>query len=91
MARITEEVGAITVKVNVGDYQSVDFFTSMKAEMQGGDDPEKIAAGLQAKLTASTLAKLRAHFKARGKKYTDEQICRMYGLAITAKPKGEFG
>lgn len=89
MAKIVEVVSSMTVKVNVGDYQSVDFFTSMKAETTG--DSMKAIGELQTSLVLATLAKLRAHFKARGKKYTDEQICRIYGLAIPAKPKPEFG
>lgn len=88
MPKIVEVVSSMTVKVNVGDYQSVDFFTALKAE---SPDALKATEELHALLNRATLSKLRAHFKARGKKYTDEQICRIYGLAIPAKPKPEFG
>jgi hypothetical protein len=80
MAKVIEVVSSMTVKVNVGDYQSVDFFTSLKAE--DVQDATKTAAMLQRQLNAITLAKLRAHFKARGKVRDDNSICRMYGLQI---------
>ena len=88
MAKITEVVGSVTVRVNVGEYQSVDFFTSMKAvDIR---DADMVAISLQDKLVKATLAKLRSHFKARGKHFTDAQICRMYGLNPPSNER-EFG
>lgn len=81
MAKIIEVVSSLAVKVNVGDYQSVDFFTSAKSEVAPvGEDAEGVAAVTHKIVMDATLSKLRAHFRARGKKYDDATICRMYGL-----------
>lgn len=34
--KVTEIVVSRAIKVNLGDYQSTDFFVSMKAESEGG-------------------------------------------------------
>ena len=81
----------MTVKVNVGDYQSVDFFAAMKSEVQGEAEARMESARLHKTLNEVMVGRLRAHMKARGKKYTDAQICRMYGLTLATKPADDFG
>lgn len=90
MAKITEAVSSLSVKVNVGDYQSVDFFGSLKAEISDGELLAVVQDKLNRTLHASMLARLRGHFRARGKKYDDATICKMYGLT-PPKPEPEFG
>jgi hypothetical protein len=81
-----------SAKVNIGDYQSVDFFTSLKNTI---DDPtpkevRRVAANLQAMCNECLLNDLRAHFAARKKQYSDDQIRRMYGIP-KPKTEPEFG
>ena len=89
MAKITEVVSSLSVKVNVGDYQSVDFFTSLKAEDVKPETAERTAAELNAFCNRNMVANLRAHFAARGKKLTTEEICKRYGLTVPKK-EAEF-
>lgn len=90
MAKITEVVSSVTVKVNLGDYQSVDFFTSIKAEVEDGELIAVANGKVHMIAVAATLAKLRGHFAARGKKYTDDTLARMYGLRIPPTAQKDF-
>lgn len=83
-----EIVKSAAAKVNLGDYQSVDFFTSLKRVIEDDVPFEAVAAELQEAANACLLNDLREHFKARKKIYTDDQIRRMFGIP---KPKPEFG
>ena len=90
--KIIEAVSSVSVKVNLGDYQSIDFFTSIKAEVGDGELLAVVNASLHRVATAATLAKLRAHFAARGKKMSDESLAKLYGLKIIPdKPPEDFG
>lgn len=82
-----------SAKVNLGDYQSADFFTSIKKELDDRATPkeiQKFAAKLQSACNEALLNDLRAHFAARKKQYTDDQIRRMYGIPKPTK-EPEFG
>jgi len=85
MAKISEVVSSLAVKVNVGDYQSVDFFTSMKAAEV--TDPKTTATRLHQLTNAAMIDNLKAHFRARGKKLSTAEICKRYGLK---SPEPEF-
>lgn len=82
MAKIIEVVSSVTVKVNLGDYQSIDFFTSIKAEVEEGEMVAVANAAVHRTAVAATRAKLQAHFAARGKKYSPETLAKMYGLPL---------
>lgn len=88
MAKITEVVSSISVKVNLGDYQSVDFFTSLKANDVKPTEAESTAAELNAFCNRNMIANLKAHFAVRNKKLSTADICKRYGLVA---PKAEFG
>lgn len=89
-----EIVKSASAKVNLGDYQSADFFTSMKMVVDDNrvkpKDIIKFAAGLQVLCNECLLNDLRGHFAARKKQYTDDQIRRMYGIPKPTK-EPEFG
>ena len=90
MAKITEVVSSLAVKVNVGDYQSVDFFTSIKAEVKPFDeDASKVASLTYRLVNAAMISNLKAHFAARGKKLSTADICKRYGLQLPKEK--EFG
>lgn len=83
MAKITEIVSSLAVKVNVGDYQSTDFFTSMKVEIDvdaSGTLAGIAAAWLNELTNAAMISNLKSHFAARGKKLSTADICKRYGL-----------
>lgn len=89
MAKISEVVNSKSVKVNLGDYQSADFFVSMKSLEVA--DAKRTTAELEVLCTAAMLANLRGHFAARGKKLSDADICKRYGLKMPATKKDDFG
>jgi hypothetical protein len=89
MAKITEVVSSLAVKVNVGDYQSVDFFTSLKAEVEPTEDAARVGRALNDLCNSNMIANLLAHFAGRGKKLTTAEVCKRYGLKPPKEP--EFG
>lgn len=79
--KILEIVVSRSVKVNLGDYQSTDFFVSAKVETPDGK------TGNARKQAVLTLEKgiaddIHAHFKRRGKKASLSDIRKRYGLAV---------
>lgn len=68
-----------TVKVNLGDYESTDFFVSMK-----DDATEETVAEVRKKLRRTINTALAndifLHFKKRGKKVSLQSVKRRYGL-----------
>jgi len=86
---IKEITKSVSAKVNLGNYQSLDFFVSMKMELETEDANEIaiVANTLRACCNETMLNDLREHFKARGKAISDKQIRRQFGLAA----EDEFG
>lgn len=78
--KIKDIVQSRAVKVNLGDYQSTDFFTSMTAEVTPEDKGSVTI--LRRLVDRAMLANLSAHFKARGKPLSKEDICKRYGLTV---------
>lgn len=91
-----EIVKSAAAKVNIGDYQSVDFFVSMKDTLAGtkgrpaptSGEIALAASRLQQLCNELLLADLTAHFATRGKKYTADNVRKMFGIP---KPQPEFG
>lgn len=79
MMKITEVVVSRTVRVNLGDYQSVDFFVSMKATPDGSN-LEAVRAQLSQNVDMAVARDIAANFKRRGKGLSREQIAKRYGL-----------
>lgn len=83
-----------SAKVNLGDYQSADFFVAIKKELDDratAKEIQQFAAKLQAACNEALLNDLRAHFATRGKKYTDDNIRRMYGIPKSKPAENSFG
>jgi len=85
MSEIKEVVVSQTVKVNLGDYQSVDFFVSAKVELSPGDSkaalgPEKIMRQTRMRLEDMLAGDILRHMKTRGKALSLEQVRKRYGL-----------
>lgn len=93
MAKLTEVVVARSVKVNLGDYQSIDFFASAKVEnFTGQDNRLAVIDDTGRRLEDALAAQILASYKTRGKKATLEQIKRRYGLTGVANTDEEdFG
>jgi hypothetical protein len=85
------QVKAVTVsstaRINLGDYQSRDFFVSMTGELDEGDTPVLIAQRLRKLADAALLSNLAAHFKARGNKVPPETIAKRYGISLPVEKK----
>ncbi len=69
-----------TVRVNLGNYESADFFVSMTAEPDEGQTRVSVARLLRKTVDASLIEDLAAHFKARGKSISKKAICQKYGF-----------
>lgn len=93
MASTMEVVRSKSVRVNIGDFQHVDFFASMKMYDVAEIDAHRVSTALTINCARAVLADLIVHFAKRNKKYTAEQICRMYGLDVgpTKKAEADFG
>lgn len=79
MTKITEVTVSRSVKCNTGDYESVDFFTSAKAEVEDGD-VKAAYADLAQTVERSMVSALLASYKARGKKIDADGVIRRHGL-----------
>ncbi len=79
------EVTGITVarthRVNLGNYENVDVFVSMRAEIDMAlDDTIQETALLAGAVEDAALQQIMFVYKARGKKVTEEQIKRRHGI-----------
>lgn len=70
------------VKCNTGNYESVDHFISMKAELHELDDPIEMQALLDRKVQVAMLIRLERFYKARGKSLSKREICVQHGLPL---------
>lgn len=78
--KISEVTVSQSVRVNLGDYQSTDFFVSMKAELDDGDKPLDVAASLRRRVAHALTNTVGANFKARGKDISPKKIATTYGI-----------
>lgn len=76
--RITETVVSRTVRVNLGDYQSIDFFQSCKVEDFA--DVKEARRRIGNTVEAGLAADIQRHFARRGKKVSLEDVGKRYGL-----------
>ncbi len=79
------EIKEITVarsyKINFGNYENVDVFVSMKAELDMAlDDTIQETALLAGCVEDAALAQLMSVYKARGKKASEAEIRRRHGI-----------
>ncbi|MET4240275.1 hypothetical protein [Bradyrhizobium sp. RT10b] len=84
--KVLEITVSQTVRVNLGDYQSTDFFVSMKAEVEDGEKPLDVAASLRRRVAHALTNSVGANFKARGKDISAKQIAKTYGIERIEKP-----
>jgi hypothetical protein len=78
------EIKEITIsrsaRMNLGNYEGVEQFISMKAELQPGDKPSACAMELSKKIERALCAQLFLSLKRRGKKQSLEQVAKYFGL-----------
>jgi len=77
-----EIVVSRTVRVNLGDYESSDFFVSMKAAIEDGEKPRVVSRMLRRVVDRAIVENIQAHFRGRGKPRTPQQICTRYGFSM---------
>jgi hypothetical protein len=85
MARVTEVTVSRSCRINLGNYEGLEHFISMKAEVDEGEDPKKVQAMLAATVERQMLTQLKRSYKIRKKKVTDEQIAFQTGLSYPLK------
>jgi hypothetical protein len=78
--KINEVVVSRSVRVNLGDYQAVDFFVSMKAEIDELDTPAEAALALRRHVEDAIATDIRVNFKKRGKVISEQDIRKRYGI-----------
>jgi purine-nucleoside phosphorylase len=81
MAEVTEIICSRAFKMNLGNYESVDVFLSMRAVLDDFDDPAEEVEKLAVAVEAAALVQLQRAYKARGKKVGDAEIKRRHGIA----------
>jgi hypothetical protein len=69
-----------SVRVNLGNYESADFFVSMTGEPDEGQTRTSVARTLRKSVDESLIENLSAHFKARGKALSKNAICQKFGF-----------
>lgn len=77
---VTEITVARSCKMNLGDYEAADIFTSMKAELEPGDDEVDARKQLAQLVERAMVVQVLMHHKARGKKVDKDYIIKRYGL-----------
>ncbi len=72
-----------SVRVNTGNYEGTEHFTSMKAEIDGLDDPVAETINVARMVEVALLAQLVHSYGVRGKKeMTVKRIARHHGLGL---------
>ncbi len=78
------EIKEITVarsyRVNLGNYENVDVFVSMRAEVDGLDDATQETGVLGCCVEDAALLQIISVYKARGKKVSEAEVRRRHGL-----------
>lgn len=75
-----EVVKSRSVRVNLGNYESTDFFVSVKAEVDDDETRSSVARSLRKTVDASLIEDISAHFIARGKTLSKNAIAKKYGF-----------
>ncbi len=81
------EVQTITVsrgyKINLGNYENVDVFVSMTAELDMAlDDTIQETARLAEAVEDAVLHQIMSVYKARGKKVSEAEVRRRHGILV---------
>lgn len=88
MVEITEIIVSRSCRVNLGNYESLEHFVSMRARMEELDCDELVFAQLSAKVERAMVSQLQRSYKIRGKKdMTAENVARHHGLSHIPKKK----
>lgn len=82
MAEVKEVTVSRTCKINIGNYESVDHFVSMKAELDPFDDPEEAVRETAAQVETAMAAQLARSYRVRGKKMGLADVVKHHGLAL---------
>ena len=77
---IKEIVACRSYKINLGNYDNVDVFVSVKADIDPLDDPDEAVAELAARVERAALAQLMSVYRARGKKASEAEVRRRHGI-----------
>lgn len=80
MVQITEITTSRSVKINLGDYESHDIFTSMKAEVSPDEDLGDARIELTRQVERAMVTQIMAHLKARGRNVDKDYVIKRYGF-----------
>jgi hypothetical protein len=87
MAEVKEIVISRSVRINTGNYEGLEHFISMKAELGEFDDVAEEALKLSAKIERALVTQLARSYKVRKKSMTVSEIARHHGLSYVPKEK----
>ena len=83
---IKEIVVSRSVRVNTGNYEGLEHFVSMKAELDELDDEVTVAAELAATVERTLVAQLHRSYRVRGKaEMTPEKVAKHHGLSYVPR------
>lgn len=82
MAEVREVTASVSVRVNTGNYEGTEFFTSVRAELGDFEDPQEATKQVQRVAEQAMLRQLHRSYKVRGKKTMEDVnvIARHHGL-----------
>lgn len=80
MPEVREVVVSASAKINVGDYQSTDFFLSLRADVDELEDPAEAVVSLQATVDGLLCAQLLRAYRKMGKKVDPVAVAKRHGL-----------
>ena len=78
--RVKEIVASRTIKVSLGNYESVDIFVSMKAELDDMDDEFTCHEQLGRRVESAAFVQLVNAHQARGKTFVKAELTKRYGV-----------
>lgn len=79
--QVKEIVCSKSARINTGNYEGVEHFVSLKAEVDGLDDPAESAAELSAIAEKAIVRQLHRSYKVRGKAMTLAETARHHGFS----------
>lgn len=80
MAEVTEITVSRSVKINLGDYESTDIFTSMKAEVGPDESQADVRKDLVQQVERAMVVQVTSHLTARGRKVDKDYVIKRYGF-----------